>query len=185
MLLGENHWVVTQREAAFKAFFFFTHCSVACLAALKGVGDSRESIVCEILHCTYQDPLPTPPPPPQCACPQLLQGFNIVFTTCAFPIKHHVPSPLPALQRKKLYSLCFNFSWVLQASYVTTKCSKLKWNHELQASCFTAKFWTLIRHSVSVQQLQQVENVDSFQSTSRWSLLEKSRARKWTNSHRP
>ena len=45
--------------------FLCTHCRVACLAVLKGVGDSRESIVCEILHCTYQDPLPTPPPPPR------------------------------------------------------------------------------------------------------------------------
>lgn len=84
--------------------FLFTHCRVALSAVSKGVGGSRESIVCEILHCTYQDPLPSPL---QCACPQLLLGFNIAFTTCASPIKHLVPPPLPAQQRIKLYSLCF------------------------------------------------------------------------------
>ena len=84
--------------------FLFTHCRVALSAVSKGVGGSRESIVCEILHCIYQDPLPSPL---QCACPQLLLGFNIAFTTCASPIKHLVPPPLPAQQRIKLYSLCF------------------------------------------------------------------------------
>lgn len=45
--------------------FLCTHCRVACLAVLKGVGDCRESIVCEI-YITLHIPRPSahPPPPP-------------------------------------------------------------------------------------------------------------------------
>lgn len=121
--------------------FLCTHCRVACLAVLKGVGDCRESIVCEI-YITLHIPRPSahPPPPLQIACSQLLLGLNNVFTTCAFPIKHLVPAPSPLCKERNCTAFGFNFSWVLELSHITSKCSKLKWNHELQASSFTTKF---------------------------------------------
>ena len=85
--------------------FLCTHCRVACLAVLKGVGDCRESIVCEI-YITLHIPRPSahPPPPPN-------RVFTIAprFKQCIHHLcishKTPCPRPLPALQRKKLYSL--------------------------------------------------------------------------------
>ena len=76
--------------------FLFTHCRVSLSAVSKGVGGSRESIVCEILHCTYQDPLPSSLTMRVSA---VAPGFqHCIHHLC---ISHKTPCPTPSPRSAK------------------------------------------------------------------------------------